>query len=231
MRLLCALVTHDRWAYTERCLRSWLNTRHPEDRLVVFDNASTDETPARLRDLGEPAVKVMLCDRNLFPGAATNRAWFHGMKEWGSFDLLQRSDNDIEYLDGWRDHVEDAFAVFPELVQLGVLNRSEDYGGDPPVAPLEKNGYTVNVHWDQFGGNTVMRRTMWDQGVRWQPGRWMPGGTDEDSIMAAVLRERGLVAGIVPTVARNMSFHRYHDYPAYYNQTAALRGLVPELSV
>ena len=228
MRLLCALVCHNRVEYSVKAIESWIATAGPEDHLVVFDNASTDRTREMLEGVvARDSATVILWPTNLFPGAATNRAWHEGLK-LGEFDLLQRSDNDIEYLPGWRQEVEHAFTRIPELSMLGLLNRHEDYDDKQPVT--EDRG--VNVHWDQVGGNCVIRRSVWDAGERWIPGRWAPGGQDEDSVMAAQIRERhGLVATVIPTVANNVSFHRYSDFPEYYNRTAALRGLVPELSV
>ena len=67
-----------------------------------------------------------------------------------------RSDNDIEYLDGWQTQVEQAFEAFPELGQLGILNRHEDYDDHQPVTRLERNGTAINVQWPKVGGNCVV---------------------------------------------------------------------------
>ncbi len=218
MKILCCVVTYNRADYTEKTLTSLGLTAGAHDfRVIVVDNGSTDgaEQFANIRN-----------PRNLFPGAAVNIGWHAGLQGFDA-DLLMRSDNDVEYLPGWRQEVEAAFARIPELGMLGVLNRHEDYDGNQPVD--ERDG--VNTHWDQVGGNCVIRREIYDQGFRWQPGAWAPGGTDEDSVAAAEIRKDWLVATVIPTVANNMSFHRYQDYPSYYNETASLRGLVPQLSV
>lgn len=221
MNLLACVVTHNRFSYSRACVRSLRDTLRPGDRLIVVDNASTDGTA----DLAD--IKL---GRNLFPGAATNIGWHHGLKTCDA-DLLMRSDNDFEWLPGWRDEVEEAFTAFPDLALLGLHNRHEDYDGEPPVKPVEQSGHTLNVEWDQWGGNVVIPRRLYDKGVRWTPGAWAPGGKDEDSQLSALARTHGLVAGVVPTVCNNMSFHKFEDYPDYYTETARLRGLVPELSV
>lgn len=228
MRLLCSIVTHNRLEYTQRTIESWNETRQLGDTLVIVDNASTDDTRGWLAR-ARPGILV-LNRRNLFPGAATNLGWHAGLQKDPNVDLLMRLDNDIQLLPGWREEVTKAFTAVPELAIFGLLNRHEDYDNEQPVT-LDETG-TVNVHWDQVGGNCVVPRTVWDHGLRWKPGAWQPGGLDEDSFFAAEIRRLGgLVGTAVPTVANNMSFHRYNDFPEYYNQTAALRGLVPQLSV
>ena len=230
MRLLCCMVTHNRKNYTETAFAAWFNTCGDSDQLVIVDNASTDDTRDLLDEIASwKDARVIYNDRNLFPGAACNIGWHEGLKRFDATHLM-RLDNDVELLPGWREEVERCFDRVPNLGQLGILNRHEDYDGQQPVE-LDETG-TVNVHWDQCGGNCVIPRRFWDEGLRWEAGPWQPGGKDEDSILAAMIRANGYTVGtVVPTIANNMSFHRYHDYPAYYDETAQLRGLEPKLSV
>lgn len=230
MKILVCMVTHNRCAYTRKALVSLLATIKARDRYVIVDNASTDDTHDYLGFL--QADSVVLNRRNLFPGAATNIGWNHGMRHYQP-DLLMRLDNDIELLPGWRDEVDAAFEAIPKLGMLGILNLHEDFDGEQPVDPYTENGHTINVRCPRgVGGNAVIRRELWDQGLRWSPGAWAPGGNDEDSRFAAAVEEAGYgVARVIPTIANNMSFHRYHDFPEYYNKTAELRGLVAEMSV
>jgi hypothetical protein len=77
----------------------------------------------------------------------------------------------------------------------------------------------------------VIRRELWDEGLRWEPGEWRPGGRDEDTLMSESIRQSGYLIGrVVKTIATNQAFHRFEDYPDYYRATANLRGLVPETS-
>lgn len=238
MNLLAVVVTHDRWGYTDKCLNGLLGGLWSDDRFVLVDNASTDETRDKLGIFVDDAL--VLNDRNLFPGAACNIGWQHGLSSFKA-DLLMRLDNDIELLPGWRDHVEKAFTLFPTLGQLGILNMWEDYGGEANVPVKEWNsegdgqidpdGYTLNVNSPWTGGNCVIRRELWDEGLRWDSNPWRPG-KNEDTLMSQAIHDLGWkVARVIPTVANNLSYHAFDAYPDYYRFTASLRGLVPELSV
>ncbi len=221
--ILVCLVTHDRQEYTARTLASLAD--HAE--IVVVDSASQDPAMNQWLDELEQEMVVVRLNRNVFPGAACNIGWHEGLKHWPQANLLMRSDNDIEYLPSWQNHVEQAF-TYERLGQLGVLNRHEDYDNNQPV----KEEHGVNTHFGQVGGNSVIRRSLYDQGLRWTPGTWRPGGMDEDAIMSAKVTQRGFVVGeLIPTVANNMSYGQFEAYPDYYRFTAGLRGLVPELSV
>ena len=232
MKLLTCVVTHNRLDYTKRTLESYFDTVGHSAYLVVVDNLSTDGTREWLKENVAPRLHadVVLNNRNLFPGAATNLGWHRGLKKFNA-DLLHRSDNDIEYLPGWREAVGKAFASIPTLGQLGLLNMHEDHPDGPPLEKWESEG--IELYVGPTGGNCVLPRKLWDDGVRWMPGAWRPGGRDEDTQMSMGIRlELGLVVGrLVETVANNMSYHRFDEHPDYYRQTAALRGLVAETSV
>jgi glycosyltransferase involved in cell wall biosynthesis len=232
LKLLTCIVTYNRLEYTQNTVESWLRSVRlskdfREDRIVVVDNGSTDGTLKYLEDVREAfGVPHIKNNRNLFPGAATNIGWHAGMKIFGKPDLLHRSDNDVEYLPGWREEVEEKFEQMPTLGQLGLLNAIEDYGENPP---WEKRW---GLYLCPTGGNCVIRRELWDEGLRWEPGEWRPGGRDEDTLMSESIRSMGYLVGrVVKTVATNQSFHRFEAYPEYYRETAARRGLVAETSV
>jgi glycosyltransferase involved in cell wall biosynthesis len=233
MRLLCCIVSYNRPEYTKRTIESWLNTCGEDDDLIVVDNAS-DQDGSQLAwyDLVD---YVIWNRRNLFPGAACNIGWQHGQRDLGPFQLLQRSDNDIEYLPGWREEVEKAFTNFIELGQLGILNLHEDFNDEQPVEPWETDDCTLNVwagpHGVTAGGNCVIRQSLWADGLRWPADPWRPGANEDTYMSAAVVKAGLRVARVIPTVANNISYGRFADYPDYYRYTAGLRGLVPELSV
>lgn len=227
--ILTCLVTHDRKVYTRRCIDSYLATRRPGDELVIVDNASTEPgMRTYLRSLS--FVTLILNDENRYPGAACNQGWDAGLRWFDSSAsarpiprFLHRSDNDIEYLPGWGDEVERQFALNPDVSLLGILNLHEDRGFEPTGDGIEQV--------EGVGGNVVMPTTLFVEGLRWDERGWAPG-IAEDYMMSYAARAKGPVARLVRTVANNMAFCRYADFPDYYNRTAQVRGLPhPERTV
>jgi len=210
--MLTCVVTYNRLAYTQRCIGSLLTTARKADRIIVVDNASTDGTREWLATLPIP---VIYNPDNRYPGAATNQGWDAGLALRGA-RLVHRSDNDIEYLRGWQAEVERAFTDDPGLALLGILNLHEDHG-EPAVDAM---GVTPAA---RVGGNVVMPSRLFRDGLRWDERPW-GRGIDEDGPMSWAAVKHGTVARLVRTVANNMAFCRYADYPDYYDATAAARG-------
>lgn len=201
-RLLSCIVTHDRLELTRRTIISYLNTVDLEYRLVVVDNASSDGTREMLRDLDE-IDELILLDRNVYPGAACNLGWL-AAATWGA-DLLHRSDNDVEYRPGWCDEVERSFEDL-SLGQLGLLEERYEAG------------------CGSVGGNCVLRRELWDAGLRWDATPWGPG-VQEDSRMSAAVRAMGYeVARVGRDCVRHLGWE-FDAYSGYYAASCAARGL------
>ena len=79
--VVAVVVTWNRAALLERVLRAVDAQSMPPSRVVVVDNASTDETPAVLRDLGEELavpIEVLRLDRNRGGAGGFHRGIEHG---------------------------------------------------------------------------------------------------------------------------------------------------------
>lgn len=60
------IVVHNKWSYTEQCLRSLFQKGHyPNLEVVIVDNASTDQTSLQLKALSNPLIKVISSPDNL----------------------------------------------------------------------------------------------------------------------------------------------------------------------
>ena len=97
-------------------LESYLATVSVPYALVVVDNGSCPEALEVARELG---VEVIELGENHFPGYSTNVGWDHLSTNLAT-DLLHRSDNDVEYLEGWCEEVIRNFEAGPNLGQLGL---------------------------------------------------------------------------------------------------------------
>ncbi|HUX70783.1 MAG TPA: hypothetical protein VMV41_09760 [Cellulomonadaceae bacterium] len=237
MKLLSVVIAHDRLELTRRTVASYLATVTVPHLLVVIDNASTDGTADWLRDLDRgneaESLVVLPFDVNAYPGVACNNGWRLGLDLGFDPTVLHRSDNDVEYQPGWCDEVEACFDAFPDLGQLGLLDMHDE--GLMPVTKC-RDGVTINVAWPNVGGNCVIRRELWDAGLRFDERTWpefqgretrhsMP---NEDAIMSEhVVRMGWRHAHVTSRIAVHLG-HDWEQYPDYYSRTAVERGFTPD---
>lgn len=172
MNLHTVMVTHNRLELTKRALDSYLNTVNGPFSLLVVDNASTDGTQEWLRDQFD--YSIMLLPENKYPGYATNRGWEAAPPDTV---LLHRADNDFVFLPGWETHVRMMLSAFPYIGQLGLRTDEEELH---------------NTH--NVGGNCVIRKALWDQGLRYDERSWpqiakkIPGYTEDSLLSPKVLK-------------------------------------------
>lgn len=94
-----AVLTHDNLAFSRLCLESLLaNTEYPNYELLVVDNASTDGTPAYVRELAQrfPWVRPIFNDSNAGFGPGNNQALAAA-----SGEILVLLNNDTMLPRGW----------------------------------------------------------------------------------------------------------------------------------
>ena len=181
-------------------LESYLATVSVPYALIVVDNGSCPEALEVARELG---VEVIELGENHFPGYSTNVGWDH----LSGSDLLHRSDNDIEYLEGWCEEVIRSFEAGPNLGQLGLRT-------------LEEEGRHPNV-----GGNCVVRADVFGV-VRWREDHWQPGVKTEDYYFTTEVQANGFNWTRVSTPC---IVHRGAQWPErptdeYYKESWGARG-------
>ena len=175
MKLHTVFITHNRLELTKRAIESYLETVTVPYVFLVIDNASTDGTREWLGQQW-PAIPSFLLTENRYPGYAANLGWNSPAED---ITHLHRADNDHTFLPGWCEAVEYEFQ--PEKVGLVGLRTSEE--------ELHARSNT--------GGNCVIRRDLWDQGLRWDERTWpelrdqMGAGITEDSLMAPSVVKMG----------------------------------------
>ncbi len=158
------VVSYKRPELLRLTLESYLATVTVPHELIVVDNGSCEEALEVCHDLG---VGVMELGENRFPGYSTNYGW-----DRLKGNLLHRSDNDVEYLEGWCAEVLRCFKTDPNLGQLG-LRTNEEEGMHPNV-----------------GGNCVVRSDVF-QVVRWRDDPWRPGEKGEDYFFTTAVQGMG----------------------------------------
>jgi glycosyltransferase involved in cell wall biosynthesis len=171
------MVTFNRLESTKQSIASYLETVTVPWTMTIVDNGSTDGTREWLLSYHDPSspghfgARSMFLPRNMYPGYATNRGWEDAPED---ATFLQRADNDWSFLPGWCDQVARAFKD-PKVGQVGLRTQREE-----PVI------YNV-------GGNNVIRRELWDKGLRYDERPWteMDAGCSEDTYMGPAVKALG----------------------------------------
>lgn len=214
MKIHTVFITHNRLELTKRAIESYLDTVSVPYTFKVIDNGSTDGTVEWLHE--NHRYSYYAFGENLYPGFATNFGW---NRVWrGCFadtTHLHRADNDFGFLPGWCEEVERRFRN-KHLGQLGLRTNEEEL-----FEP-----YNV-------GGNCVVRRELWDQGLRWDERSWpqirdeVGKGHTEDSLFSVAVKQMGYKWGrvkkpcIVPLANPDMD-------DEYYKRSFGDRGIYPE---
>lgn len=176
MKLHTVFITHNRLELTKRAISSYLETVTVPYTGMVVDNGSTDGTQHWV--LGAVPLDFFAVGENRYPGYATNTGW-----EFGAIDSavthLHRADNDHIFLPGWCEEVERVFGA-KKVGQVGLRTAEQEQ----------------HSRWNT-GGNCVIRRELWDAGLRWDERTWpqlrdeIGAGMTEDSLMSPAVVKMG----------------------------------------
>lgn len=230
MNLLIVLITYNRLEYTKRTLRELWDTIELPYYLVIVDNNSDDGTREYLEKLvpRHRADKVILNPDNYYPGKATNIGWEEGLKFFPEATHLMRLDNDMHLEKDWDITAESYFKAIPELGQLGLDHEAIE---DPRAAlrVLEINGKRLNPWPGCVGGPNIIRRKLWDMGIRYSEMMWNDGRKSplqEDSLFSKAIQNQGFLTGhMTENLARTFANEtNWEDYPEYYKKTMTDRG-------
>lgn len=235
MKLLISLVTYNRLAYTKKTLRYLWGTVDAEYYLVIVDNNSDDGTREYLESLEKRnrVDKLILNPDNYYPGKATNIGWAEGLKEYPEATHLMRLDNDMELRAGWYEAVESYFKAIPELGQLGLDHEAIEHP-KASLREMEINGKTINPWPGCVGGPNIIRRKVWEQGLRYPELMWNDGRNSplqEDSQFSKAIMNYGWLSGhITEDLARTFAnADNWKEFPEYYKKTMTDRGYYDNL--
>jgi len=211
MHLHSVIISFNRLELLKQCYHSYKETVSVPHTLVIVDNRSDNHTRQWLSAEVSTRDQVIFLEHNRFPGYACNRGW-EVMPPETTF--LHRSDNDFAFLSGW---CENFLAKFRDVRcgQVGLRTSREEMGA------------TSNV-----GGNNVIRRQLWDEGLRYDERPWgsdYPPGWTEDSLFTPAVTKMGYGWKRVakPSI---VSLSREDPDDPYYQETWRLRGITPPSS-
>jgi hypothetical protein len=169
VKIHTTFITFNRLELTKQAIASYLETVILPYSYNIVDNGSSDGTMEWLMHHGFPCIFL---GENRYPGYACNRGWEARPED---ATHLHRADNDFRFLPGWCREVERMFHD-EKLGQLGLRTNEQEM--------FEPN----NV-----GGNCVLRRSLWDEGLRYDERPWSeyPAGWSEDGLMSPAVRVMG----------------------------------------
>lgn len=178
MHIHTVLVSYKRKELTEKSLQAYLDTVSVSHSLIIVDNGS----PLGVTDwLASLDVPVLLLGNNYFPGYAVNRGW---EKMPNEATLLHRLDNDSLLLPGWCEDVIESFED-PQVGQYGLVAEGDvEWMEDRHLYPSGWRGWTC-------GGNSIISRKIYDEGLRYSERPWTAGGALEDNQMTMDVWRRG----------------------------------------
>jgi glycosyltransferase involved in cell wall biosynthesis len=213
MKLHTVFITYNRLELTKRAIASYIETVTVPWTAWIVDNHSEDGTREFILEgsgmqawpLGSGAS---ILNENRYPGFACNLGF-----DMAPADAthLHRADNDFVFLPGWCDEVAPMFRR-KSLGQLGLRTNKEEMSG-------------INV-----GGNCVIRRSLWDDGLRWDERPWpqlrdeVGAGWTEDSLMSGSVRKMGYTWARVKNPCIQPISNDSADDP-YYQGTWEDRGI------
>lgn len=198
-------ITYNRLDLTKQAIESYLATVSVPYTYLVVDNCSTDGTKDWLLDWSHPYISLT---RNRYPGYACNQGWERAPAD---ADFLHRADNDFAFLPGWDKQVEQMFQT-KKIGQVGLRTDEEE----------------VYALWN-VGGNCVIRRELWDKGLRYDERPWteFPPGYSEDSFFSPEVERLGYTWRRVKKPAiRSLASGDLSD--DYYKKSYGDRRIVPE---
>lgn len=210
MKIHTVFISYGRLELTKQAIVSYLETVTVPFTMAVVDNGSDDQTVDFLLDwihegLGWP---VLALGANRYPGYACNRG-FEMAPDDANF--LHRADNDFVFLPGWCRELEVMFRN-SRTGQLGLRTHAEEQYAKHNV-----------------GGNMVIRRELWDAGLRYDERPWpeiaeeLPGFTEDSFLSPAVVAMGWRWARVRKPCIRAISRESLSD--PYYQQTWADRGI------
>lgn len=213
MHIHSVIVSYKRKVLTEKTLQGYLDTVSIPHSLIIVDNGSPSDVTNWLSSLQVP---VLFLKENRFPGYATNRGWERMPRET---TFLHRLDNDTLLLPGWCEDVVECFKD-PEVGQYGLIA-----AGD--MEWLEPRGLYPpgGMYGWPCGGNSVISRKLYDEGLRYSEKPWTAGGTLEDTQLTMDVWERGHKRVFATKPVMDHMSGKYPDLEGYDQEILRSRGL------
>lgn len=203
MILHTVVISFQRLELLKRTLESYYETVSVPHHLLVVDNGSDRDVTGWLAD-NMPDANVICLGENRYPGYACNRGFAVAKSE---ATHLHRSDSDMLYLPGWCERVEAAFAEDRQIQLVGLRTIEEELG------------VTINT-----GGTVVIKKQIWDEGLRYNEKPWDSPMTEDWEICQAVVRREYRWSRVTEPCVVHIASGDVND--PYYQHSYGVRGII-----
>lgn len=209
MKLHSVVISYQRLDLTQQAVASYLDTVTAPYTLMIVDNGSNQDVTDWILD-NTSLFSYLLLGENKYPGYACNQGFDRAPDD---ATVLHRADNDWRFLPGWCDEVQRCFDANRSWGQIGMRTAAQEL----------HNGHNV-------GGNSVFRRQLWQEGLRWDERPWpkiKTVGYTEDSFMSPAVVRMGWQWGRVeqPCI-ESLADENPHD--DYYIKSWEDRGILAQ---
>jgi GT2 family glycosyltransferase len=137
-RIAVVVLTHNRLHLLRKCVENvLLRTSSDTSEIVIWDNASTDETGTYLDSLSDPRVRVVHSPENI-----GQSAYARAFKLTSAPFMIEVDDDVVDAPDGWDRTMREAFVRLP-----GIGFLSADLEDDPHDVASQ---YRHHIRADQY---------------------------------------------------------------------------------
>jgi len=164
------LVNWNRIHLLKKTVESYLATVSVPYELIIVDCASSDGSKNYIEEVckRDHRHQGIFLTEDCGGGTGINLGL-----ELAKAPFLHISENDTEYLPGWDRELLSKFDAFPKLGQICPFsaNPEADKGEiweKHPAKPITKNGKTILLAKENVATSCIIRRQIWEKGVRWR---------------------------------------------------------------
>jgi len=227
MKIGIHITTHNRQVFTDQCLKSFYMSEPLHTKLVIVDNASSDNTQEVLKTHHSKFEKYIHCivynAQNLHLGAAVRQGW-NILKE--DYDILGWINNDFLFEPGWESNLLACFSdlnldyavgwMLPEREKTRIVTESKK-GFYVPKNDVGAAYFLLTKHF--LNGVAPSPRPFGNKYVG-------PGPSFHKLLIKRKLRGIRLAS---PGILVRSSEYTNPDYHEYYNETFGIRGRPEQL--
>lgn len=192
------VLSYNRKEFLSQCLNEIYNSLYTNYKVIIYDNASTDDSVEMLHNINDEQVKVIFGEENIGQNA------YYMMHEYCNGHIVTVDDDVLEIPPDWLNWFSDAINIIPNLgyLSLDVIQDNFTNGAKP-----DDSNYTTNIYehlvvqegkWTGGWCSVIPENVYMECGPYiYKPNLvWVP----TDGFYCSKVRKRGLKVGILNNI-------------------------------